>query len=856
MQQQKANSVTNNRHRLNLTLHLILIFITSFSWAQQERTIISGTVIDGQNKEVLPFASISILGVPDKGTIADANGFFTLTTTTNPGFLLVTATGYAKLKYPVKRDSTRNLVISLYPESVGLNEVVIKVKKPKYHNRNNPAVEFIREAIAYKDSNNARKLENYSLKHYEKLILSLSVKKDSNSKAPRLLQKYPFLMTQVDSARQKGRTLIPIYLAEKSEVQRNAKGQSMKPIVTGTQQSRIDQYLDEDGLDEFMDKIYGEPDIYNHDIALGNRRILSPLAETAPLFYEYYLRDTIKTSIPWQLIVMVSPKNKEDALFNGYLSVTLDGQYAVTKADLTVGSKANINWLDDISITMQYKRDADRKYYLQKSTMSLNMGIMKNGMELFGEKTYMVYDFVPNALAIDDVMTTNFPQVLTGTQNYGKVQRPGPLSVNERAALQNVDSLKASHSFRQSMALGAFLLSGYANAGPVEIGPVTSFYSFNPIEGSRLKLGGRTTDAFSRRIVLDGYIAYGVRDRFTKYRIGATLSLTKRSIYEFPVRSISVVYTSDIQIPGQELAFSSSDNFLLSFRRGSNNKMWYSEKLQLEHLYETNTHLSFKLGIRQENLIGGGALRFELNESGHFGYEQYLQTSEVYGEVRWAPHETFFQGKRYRRPIDKGYPVFTLNSAMGIKGFAGGQFNYNRIGFQVRKRFFLSQLGNLDIVTEAGAVFGKLPYPLLIIHRANQTYAYQMASYNLMNFLEFISDRYVGINAQHYFNGFLLNKVPLIKKLKLREIVTVKALWGALSDKNNPDRSQGLFKMPVAQDGSLLTHELGLTPYVEGSFGISNIFKVLRVDAVRRFTYLHHQGAPLWGIRLKVNVDF
>ncbi len=855
MQQPKANLATNNRHRLNLTIHLVLIFITSFSWAQKH-TIVSGTVIDGQTKEVVPFASISILSAPDKGTAADANGYFTLTTTLDSGTLLVTATGYARLKYPFRRDSTRNLVITLSPEAVVLNEVVISVKKPKYRNRNNPAVEFIREVIAYKDSNNAKKLENYSLKHYEKLILSFSVKKDSNSKNPFLLRKYPFLMTQVDSTRQKGRTLIPIYLAEKSEVHHKVKGQSMKPIVTGTQQSRIDQYLDEDGLDEFMDKIYGEPDIYNHDIALGNRRILSPVAETAPLFYEYYLRDTIKTSKPWQLLVMVSPKNKEDALFNGYLSVTLDGHYAVTKADLTVGSKANINWLDDISVTMQYRKDADRKYYLQKSTMSLNMGIVKNGMELFGEKTYMIYDFVPGALSIDDVTTTNFSEVRTGTPNYGKVERPVPLSVNEVAALQNVDSLKASHSFRQSMAFGAFLLSGYANAGPVEVGPVTSFYSFNPIEGSRLKFGGRTTDAFSRRIVLDGYLAYGVRDRFTKYRLGATLSLTKRSIYEFPVRSISAVYTSDIQIPGQELAFSSSDNFLLSFRRGNNNKIWYSEKWQFEHLYETNAHLSFKLGIRQENLIGGGALRFELNESGRPGSEQNLQTSEVYSEVRWAPHETFFQGKRYRRPIDKGYPVFTLNSAIGIKGFAGGQFNYNRIGFQVRKRFFLSQLGNLDVATEAGAVFGKLPYPLLIIHRANQTYAYQMASYNLMNFLEFISDRYVGINAQHYFNGFILNKVPLVKKLKLREIVTVKALWGTLSERNNPDRTQGLFKMPVAQDGSLLSLQLGLTPYVEGSFGISNIFKVLRVDVVRRFTYLHHKGAPLWGIRLKVNVDF
>ena len=127
----------------------------------------------------------------------------------------------------------------------------------------------------------------------------------------------------------------------------------------------------------------------------------------------------------------------------------------------------------------------------------------------------------------------------------------------------------------------------------------------------------------------------------------------------------------------------------------------------------------------------------------------------------------------------------------------GGEYNYQSINLNICKRIYLSQFGYTDVSVEGGYLFGKVPFPLLNIHRANQTYTYQLNSYNLMNFLEFVSDHYAALNVDHYFNGFIFNKIPLLKKLKWREVITGKLLVGGLSDENNPNKTPDQLKFPV-----------------------------------------------------------
>ncbi len=232
----------------------------------------------------------------------------------------------------------------------------------------------------------------------------------------------------------------------------------------------------------------------------------------------------------------------------------------------------------------------------------------------------------------------------------------------------------------------------------------------------------------------------------------------------------------------------------------------------------------------------------------------HINISELNLNLRYAPNESFYQGKLYRDPFPGRYPVIQLNIAGGTRSI-NNDFDYLRLQLNVSRRYYASIFGYTDISFEAGKIIGKVPYPLLFIHRANQTYSYQKNSYNLMNFLEFVSDQYVSLNIDYSFNGFFLNKVPLLKKLKLRELVTCKVLYGGLTKTNNPDYQTDLFKLPTDQNGVPLTYTLEKKPYIEASIGVSNILRIFRVDLIKRFTYLNHPNVSDIGVRLQFKFD-
>src|SRR6185503_20182018 len=386
--------------------------------------------------------------------------------------------------------------------------------------------------------------------------------------------------------------------------------------------------------------------------------------------------------------------------------------------------------------------------------------------------------------------------------------------------------------------------------------PVNSFYSFNPVEGFRLRLGGRTTPTLSKRYYFESYGAYGFKDERFKYFLSTTYSLNDKSIYRFPQNYVRASFEHDTKIPGQELQFVQEDNFLLSFKRGDNDLWLYNDIFRLDYVHEFNSHFSYKFEFQNWNQNPAGELHFINDVNGTPNNVNHIRSTQLSAELRYAPYEKFYQGKLYRTPIPDKYPIFTLRYDQGFDGVLGGQYHYGNVTVDISKRFYLSQLGYTDVNVEGSNIFGQAPFPLLDIARANQTYAFQFQSYNLMNFLEFVSDHYAGLNIDHNFNGFFFNKIPLLEKLKWREVVNFKGLWGGIRDQNNPSLHPDLLRFPVNGDGTPITNALGSTPYVEGSVGIANIFKLLRVYYVRRFTYLDHPGVARSGVRFFMKFDF
>lgn len=659
-----------------------------------------------------------------------------------------------------------------------------------------------------------------------------------------------------------GVNILPIYIEEKLAKEYYRKNpEKRKSIELGNKQVEFDKhFIDNEGLSAYFNRMYQDIDIYANNVALLGNQLLSPIAANAPTFYQYYISDTLKQHVPQLVELSFFPRTKGDMLFAGKLYVTLDGNYAVQQANLSVDKRINLNFVKSLNATLNFAENPDHRYHLSKTFLGIDFGVTDKGSGFYGERTVSFDKYVVNQTEPEAVYAgpsrVAVDSLAQRPARFLEQHRPDSLSQLERSIYKNVDTLQTIKSFQRTLSLFTFLFSGYKSFGPFEVGPANTFYSFNPVEGFRLRLGGRTTPEFSKRLYFETYAAYGFKDEQWKYFLSSTYSLNGKSIYTFPQNFIRASFQRDTRIPGQELQFVQEDNFLLSFKRGVNNRYLYNDVYRLDYIKEFANHFSYTLGFRKLQQSPAGGLYFRSRDQDGPHNVGTLTTSELSLTLRWAPKEAFYQGKLYRTPIINQFPIFTVRVAQGIKGFFNGEYNYTNLAANATKRFYLSQLGHSDVTLEAGYVAGQVPFPLLDIHRANQTYSYQLNSYNLMNFLEFSSDHYASLFIDHNFNGFFFNKLPLIKKLKLRETASLKLLYGGIRAENNPSAHPELYEFLRDAQGQPTSFVLGSQPYAEASVGVANIFKLFRLDIVKRLTYLDNPNVAEWGLRGRFKIDF
>ncbi|HWZ14216.1 MAG TPA: DUF5686 family protein [Mucilaginibacter sp.] len=840
---------------------LVVILLTS-ALSAFAQTIVSGTITDAKTKQPMPYVTVAFAGSVH-GISTDNQGKYRLITNDNYSQVQISFIGYKTVLKNIEPGKAQVINAAIAEDSRLLGEVVIKSgKKTKYHNKNNPAVELIRQVIAHKAQNRVESYNYAEYRQYELMNFYLS-NLSEKFRNKRIFKKYQFLFMEQDSTAIGGKTLLPIYMEEKlSENYFRKAPYTKKQVVEANKQVKYDErFIDNQGLKAYFNHMYQDIDIYNNNIELISNELLSPIADHAPDFYKFFITDTIKDQVPNLIELSFTPRNNTDMLFAGKLYVTMDGNYAVENAHLTVNKNINLNFVRQLQADLSFEKNNDGKYHLNQSDLKIEFALSKNkGGGIFGERKVIVDSFLANTARPKQIYDGPAQVMAMNAENkddrFWLVSRPDTLAAAKAGIYRNIDSLQTMPSFRRTMGWVNLFVAGYKDFGPFEMGPASTFYSFNPVEGFRARLGGRSTPELSKRYYFETYGAYGTLDQRFKYFLSSTYSLNNKSIYSFPQNYIRASYQHDTKIPGQELQFVQEDNFLLSFKRGANDMWLYNDIFRLDYVHEFDSHFSYKAGFKKWDQSPAGGLYFLNLVGNNFNNVNTVRTTEFSLELRYAPHESFYQGKLYRVPIVDQYPIFTLRYNEGIKNFFGGGYNYQSVTGNISKRFYLSQLGYTDVVTEGGYIFGKVPFPLMDIHHANQTYSLQLDSYNLMNFQEFVSDHYASINLDHNFNGFIFNKLPLIKKLKLRETLDFKALWGGVRSENNPSTDPSLLRFPVNSTGVATTYALNGTPYMEGSVGVSNIFKLLRVDLVRRFTYLDHPDAPKWGIRGRVKFDF
>lgn len=845
--------------QINSLLVLILIMLYIPVTAQHQGTAVKGRITDAVTHQPLPFVAI-VFANTSTGTVSDTSGYYFLSSKNALNKVEFSFLGYEDVEVSIRPNQSQTLNISMVPKVNILSEVEVKPAKRRYKNKDNPAVTLIGKVIKNKSQNRQESFDFYQYEKYEKTQFALSHVSDK-LKDNKALKKFSFVFANTDTTKIEGSKILPLYLKETlSDYYYRKSPKATKEIVKADKLVSFDEYIDDKGVAEYMKYLYQDINIYNNSVTFVSNLFLSPIATTAPAFYRYYIQDTVMVSGKQCVELFFSPRNKTDMLFQGIMYITLDSSYAVKRLEMSVNQNINLNWVKTVNIVQDFEQVQNQGWLLTSDEISIDFGVTKNSMGIFGQRIVSYKNYLVNK-PIEESIFKGLEQqqpLAMGAQGdaYMEDHRHQQLTESESGTYMVADSIKKMPAFKRTMDFMMLMLSGYKDLGYFEVGPINTFYSYNPIEGVRMRVGGRTTPKFSKKINFDSYLAYGFTDNEYKYYLGATYSLTDNTIYKFPVKSLKVSYQDETMIPGQELRFVQEDNILLSIKRGVNDKLFYNKTFKIEHLNEFANHFSYSMGYSFTKQTPAGTLYFSPNMSlPDVNDSRSINISEANLYFRYAPHEQFYEGKVYRTPISNQYPVFQLQLRVGSK-LLNNDYEYQKLQTTINSRFYMSVLGYTDVVFEAGKTWGKVPYPLLTIHRANQTYSYQMVCYNLMNFLEFVSDQYISVNVDHCFNGFFLNKIPLLNKLNLREDVTCKVLYGSLSDRNNPALHDDLFRFPTDSQGIPLTYTLESKPYIEVSAGISNIFNFLRVDVVKRFSYLDHPNVTDIGIRARFKFDF
>ena len=857
----KANRIFRGRAILNMrriSLLKLLILIFTLGVAAQQglaQQKISGTVIDDVAGKGIPQASIQVQGTSD-GTSCGASGQFFLTTTSPfPLQLVVSAIGYKQLIISV--DSLpQHLQIALESDKQLIDAVEIS-RRQKYRNRN-PAVDIIHQVIKHKRSNRLENQPKLSFQQYDKLQFGLVNPSEQYHKRMGSLR---FFFENVDTISSPGNRLLTLFMQEQlSDVYSKNDPKAFKKRVKSIKQTDFDnRYVNNHNIQSYLSYLFQEIEIYDENIFLINKLFLSPIANNAPVFYKYYIADTINTDEGRLIEVNFEPRNKTDLLLSGKLRVTTDGRFAVQQATLQVNEEANLNWINAIHIDLQFRPNADRYMFLVRSDVDILFGTNRSDA-VYGRKAthYYDYDFAPSFS--DDVFKGAPTEVLTTAKDNEillQEQRPVPLSVVEDRVYANVDSLNDNRTFKTMLVAGYLLAQGFYPAGPVEFGPLEYLYSRNNIEGNRIRLSGRTTLDFSEKLFIEGYLAYGTQDGAFKYFVRPTFSLNGESVARFPAHYLQVAVQHDIFDPGRMLGFKKGDSFFQSIRSNRPTKWMDTYAYQLKHLIEFGNHVSLQSSFIHHRRRAVGDLQFI--SSGEIPRDiAHINTNEMEFILRWAPKEKFYYRNLSRNTIIEKYPVFTLQYNRGLKGFWDGDYAFDALRGSVSKRFFLNQLGFADMTLSGGKIWGTLPYPLLEmpnVFRDEDTR--HEIDFSMMRSMEFVADAYIRLAFEHQLEGFILNKIPLIKKLKLREIWGGKMFYGRLSDANNPYIGKDVVHFDTDADGQIMTHVIDKkVPYWEGKVGIDNIFRLLRVEYIRRLSYIGLPNVDQDRYRVSLHLNF
>ena len=832
---------------------------------------IQGVVTDSLTNEPIPYLSVFYEG-KGVGSITDNDGNYKVETRKGWNKLTFSAVGYVTKVVNIIPGVTKNLNVRMRPDDIMLDEVVVKPKREKYSRKNNPAVELMKKVIAHKKNNKLSENDYYQYNKYQKITMSL------NDVTPEMLEKgmykkMPFLKDQIELCEETNKFILPISVDETASQKIYRKHpKSEKTIIKGMSSTGVNElFATGDMLSTVLKDVFTDVNIYDNDIRLLQYPFISPISSSDAIsFYKFYIMDTTFVDKDKCFHLTFVPNNSQDFGFTGHLYVLADSSYTVKKCTMNLPKKSGVNFVDNMDIIQEFEQLPNGEWVLKTDDMIVEMTLMKimQGFQIRRTTRYSDYAFdeLPQQLFKRKGAEIKEADAMMRGDDFWNQYRPVPLTQTESSMDMLVKRLEQMPGFKYVIFVLKAFIENFVETGTkehpskVDIGPVNTMISNNYIDGLRLRMSAQTTANLNPHLFFKGYYAYGFKDHRSKYMGEVEYSFNKKEYLprEFPKNSITFSYQYDVMSPTDKFLKTDKDNVFVSFKTSTVDQMSYVRNIALKYENETQFGLKTTVEVKHSTDEPTGGLAYITNDDQKTLVPE-IQTMEASLAFRYAPGETFVNTKQRRIPVSFDAPVFTLSHTAGFKGVLGGEYNYNLTEIGLYKRFWFSSWGKIDMFVKGGAQWNKVPFPLLIMPAANLSYILQRETFNLINNMEFLNDRYASLDVSWDLNGKIFNRIPLLKKLKWREAIGFKMLYGHLTDKNNPMKHPGdseLFLFPT-RDGRPTSFVMDpKTPYMECSVCIHNIFKILHIDYVRRLNYLDHPDANKWGVRFMVMMTF
>lgn len=857
-------------------LFYIGVLMTLVGWAQN----ITGVVTDAKTGQPIPFANVRY--EKGGGGQTDTDGNFSLPF--KAGRIYVSIIGYDTKNFKVSQPGHHQ--VKLDPTDLSFDEAVVTGRKDKYSRKNNPAVELMRKVIAAKKNNNLKEHDYYSIDRYSKLTLAF------NEMTERVFQegefkKFAFLKEHVETCNETGKLILPLSVDEAVTRYIYRKDpETEKSIVLGKRSTGVNDLINTgEIMSTMLQDCFSDVDIYQDDIRLLQYPFTSPISsKTAIGFYRYFIEDTLQVDNEKCIHVSFTPNNSQDFGFSGNLYIVADSTYRVKRVQMGVPMRTGINFVEGMDITQVYEQLPSGEQVLIKDDMIVQLRLAKFIQKFQVRRTteYSNYDFskIPDKAFRfkGDQMTA--ANAMMQDEEFWEERRSEDLTASEDKMSLFIKRLEGIKGFKPVLFVGKAFIENFVETSvdpkhpsKVDIGPVNTMISQNFVDGLRLRASAQTTANLHPHIFLRGYVAYGFKDHRWKGLGEVTYSFNEKAYLprEFPVNNLTFTYNRDVMSPSDKFMPTDKDNVFISFKWTDVEHMMYYENYTLRWDREWENGVRFKLQLRTEENEPTAALFYQPLIAGSGptkqGYLGKIRTTDLTAALTYQPGAKWMNTKQRRIAANNDAPIYSLSHTTGVEGVLGSDYTYNVTEAGVYKRFWMNSWGKIDVNLKGGVQWNKVPYPLLIMPAANLSYIIEDNTFNLIDNMEFLNDRYASLMLSWDMNGKLFNRIPLLKKFKWREFIGCNVLWGTLSSKNNPflEKNAGdarLFYFPGTFDAETGTYDYlshvmdKKTPYVEVVAGIHNIFKLFHIQYVHRLTYVDRPDTQKWGIRFMLRVKF